>query len=104
MLVAEESAVADGLLLLSYPLHPPNKPMELRTKHFSRLSRPAFFAHGTRDGFASIAEMEAALRLIPAEHALLPVEGAGHDLTLKKLGSQVPQRIAEAFGSFVGRS
>jgi predicted alpha/beta-hydrolase family hydrolase len=104
MLVAEEPAVADGLLLLSYPLHPPKKPMEVRTKHFPRLSRPAFFAHGTRDGFGSIPEMEKALQLIPAEHALFPVDRAGHDLAIQRVGSQVAQRIAEAFTSFVGMS
>src|SRR5579871_6160540 len=31
MLVAENPSLVDGLLLLSYPLHPPKKPMELRT-------------------------------------------------------------------------
>ena len=34
MVAAEDSGVADGLLLLSYPLHPPGKPAQLRTEHF----------------------------------------------------------------------
>ena len=48
MLVAQEPSVAEGLLLLSYPLHPPRKPLQLRTAHFPRLHTPALFAHGTR--------------------------------------------------------
>lgn len=41
------------------------------------------FVHGTRDPFGSIEEMEAALKLIPAKHVLMPVEGVGHDLGFK---------------------
>jgi predicted alpha/beta-hydrolase family hydrolase len=80
MLAAEDSSVADGLLLLSYPLHPPRRPAQLRTAHFPALHVPVLFVHGTRDGFGSIAEMGAAIQLIPAATRLLPVEGAGHDL------------------------
>jgi uncharacterized protein len=83
MLVSEEPQLVDGLFLLSYPLHPPRKPDELRRKHFPKLSTAAFFVHGTRDPFGSIAEMQLALALIPASHALFEVEGAGHDLVRK---------------------
>src|SRR5579871_1011444 len=34
MLAAENPGLADALLLLSYPLHPPAKPQQLRTTHF----------------------------------------------------------------------
>ena len=72
-----------GLLLLSYPLHPPRKPEQLRTQHFFHLQTPALFVEGTRDPFGSIAEIEQALKLIPAKTKLLTVEGAGHDLGFK---------------------
>ena len=75
--------LAAGLLLLSYPLHPPRKPDQLRTQHFFHLHTPALFAQGTRDPFASIAEIEQALKLIPGKTRLLTVEGAGHDLGFK---------------------
>jgi len=75
--------LAAGLLLLSYPLHPPRKPDQLRTQHFFHLRTPALFVQGTRDPFGSIAEIEQALKLIPARTKLLPVEGAGHDLGFK---------------------
>jgi len=77
---AEEVA---GLLLLSYPLHPPRKPDQLRTQHFFHLHTSSLFVEGTRDPFASIAEIEQALKLIPAKTRLLTVEGAGHDLGFK---------------------
>ena len=68
MLAASDPTLVDGLLLLSYPLHPPQKPAELRTKHFPSLQTPALFVHGVRDGFGAIAEMQSALALIPAQY------------------------------------
>jgi predicted alpha/beta-hydrolase family hydrolase len=100
MLAAESPEFVDGLLLLSYPLHPPRKPEQLRTSHFPKLTAPAFFAHGTRDPFASIAEMKQALDMIPARHALMEVEGVGHELLGKKTGSELPTHLADEFQSF----
>jgi predicted alpha/beta-hydrolase family hydrolase len=88
-----------GLLLLSYPLHPPRKPAELRTSHFPKLQTPALFVHGARDPFGSFAEMKSALELIPARTALLEIEGAGHDLS-PKAASASPATIVETFSSF----
>jgi uncharacterized protein len=104
MLCAEEPLLTDGLLLLSYPLHPPGKLEQLRTQHFPALQTAALFVHGTRDGFGSIEEMEIAVKLIPAKTRLLRVEGAGHDLGFKgKLRSQeLPVTLLEAFKTFFG--
>jgi predicted alpha/beta-hydrolase family hydrolase len=85
MAAAENPQLADALLLLSYPLHPPNKPAQLRTGHFADLRTPSLFIHGTNDGFGSIDEVREALTLIPARTDLLAVEGGGHDL--KRAGS-----------------
>jgi hypothetical protein len=79
LLAAEDPAVADTLLLLAYPLHPPRKPEQLRTRHFSKLRTPALFLHGTRDPFGSIPEMEAALAGIPARHHLFALDKTGHE-------------------------
>jgi uncharacterized protein len=80
MLAAEVPALADRLLLLSYPLHPPGKPGQLRTAHFPQLKTPTLFVHGSRDPFGTIEELKAAIALIPAPTQLLAIEGAGHDL------------------------
>jgi predicted alpha/beta-hydrolase family hydrolase len=89
--------LAEGLLLLSYPLHPPRKPAELRTAHFPKITVPALFVHGSRDAFGSPEEMEAALALITAPKRLLLVPGAGHDLKKAK-----PDEITTAFQNLVG--
>lgn len=80
LLSAEQPGLADALLLLSYPLHPPNKPSQLRTAHWPDLRIPCFFFHGGKDPFGSPAEMESALRLIPAPVASVFKDRAGHDL------------------------
>ena len=80
MIAAERSGMADGLLLLSYPLHPPRKPDQPRTGFFAEWRTPALFVHGTRDPFGTLEELRAAMALIPARVDMLAVEGAGHDL------------------------
>jgi predicted alpha/beta-hydrolase family hydrolase len=80
ILLAEEPALAEALLLLAYPLHPPRRPDQWRTGHFPALRTSALFVHGSRDPFGSLRELGEARRLIPARTVLVPVDGAGHDL------------------------
>ena len=80
MLVAEEPEVAAGLLLFSYPLHPPGKPERRRTEHFPRLKVPCVFVQGSADPFGGADELGPALALIPSPTRLLAIPGAGHDL------------------------
>jgi len=101
MLAAEEPQLVDGLLLLSYPLHPPRKPNELRTGHFPKLSTPAFFVHGTRDSFGTSTEVQAAVELIPASHAIMEIKGAGHELLPKKDASELLAEIVKEFLAFL---
>jgi uncharacterized protein len=58
-------AVADGLpaaglVLISYPLHPPGKPEKLRTEHLPKLDLPCLFVHGTKDPFGTPDELQPA--------------------------------------------
>jgi uncharacterized protein len=101
MLAAAAPEMIDALLLLSYPLHPPKAPTQLRTVHFPALHAPALFVHGTRDGFGAIPEMNAALKLIPGRTQLLPVESAGHELMTARNRSVLPKIIAVAFSAFL---
>jgi uncharacterized protein len=79
MLLAEDPEAARALLLMSYPLHPPDKPAQLRTAHFPELRTPCLFFHGSKDPFGTLDEMRQALALIPAPVRLEAVQGAGHD-------------------------
>ena len=61
MIAAERPDLADGLLLLSYPLHPPRKPDQPRTGFFPEWRTPALFVHGTRDPFGTLEELRGAI-------------------------------------------
>ncbi|HXB68660.1 MAG TPA: alpha/beta family hydrolase [Candidatus Acidoferrales bacterium] len=94
MAAAERPGSAQALLLLSYPLHPPGKPGQMRTSFFAELQTPALFVHGTRDPFGSPEELLAAIPLIPARTDVLLVEGAGHDLKgAGELAAQILARL-----------
>jgi uncharacterized protein len=99
MLCADEPGLVDGMLLLSYPLHAPGKPDQLRTQHLPKLRIPALFVHGTRDPFGSIEEIKSAVKIIPARTWVLPVEGEGHDLGFKgkKRNDELPARVLAEF-------
>jgi hypothetical protein len=58
------------------------------------------FVHGMRDGFGSIDEMTAALKLIPAPTQILPIANAGHELITKRNSDELPKTVAEAFRRF----
>lgn len=80
IMASEHPGLIAALLLLSYPLHPPEKPLQLRTAHFSNLRTPSLFIHGAKDTFGTEEEMTNALKLIPARVELLTIPNAGHDL------------------------
>ncbi len=105
LLCAEETETAEvsALLLMSYPLHPPGKPTQLRTQHFFDLRTPALFVQGTRDPFGTIEEVEQALKLIPTKTKLLIVEGAGHDLGFKGKAKKegLPALVLAEFQTFL---
>jgi predicted alpha/beta-hydrolase family hydrolase len=78
MIVADGLAVA-GLLLLSYPLHPPGKPEKLRTEHFGALDCPILLIQGASDPFGKEPEFAEHLPAIsgPVDQLWLP--RTGHD-------------------------
>ncbi|MDA0205107.1 MAG: alpha/beta fold hydrolase [Acidobacteria bacterium] len=95
MLAAEKPDVAAGLLLLSYPLHPPGKPEALRTDHFASIRASILFAHGSKDVFGSENEMRTAMKLLKVPAELELFEGATHGLVQKRDGAAKARDIAE---------
>jgi uncharacterized protein len=78
-------AVAEGLpaaalVLVSYPLHPPGRPENLRTEHFGAIGVPCLFVSGTKDTFGTPAELEAATDAIPGLVTHEWIENGDHGL------------------------
>ncbi|HET8930456.1 MAG TPA: alpha/beta family hydrolase [Acidimicrobiales bacterium] len=70
---------ASGLLLLSYPLHPPGKPDKLRVDHFAEIDVPCLFISGDRDPFGTRAELADAVAAITHPVRLEWLDGQRHD-------------------------
>jgi predicted alpha/beta-hydrolase family hydrolase len=74
-----EGLPAAGLVLLSYPLHPPGKPEKLRVEHFPGVRVPCLFVSGDRDPFGAPGEWDDHLDTIRGKVTFEWLPGDGHD-------------------------
>jgi predicted alpha/beta-hydrolase family hydrolase len=72
-----------GLVLVSYPLHPPKKRDALRIGHLPRLNVPTFCVSGTKDDFGTPEELTNAFNVVPATVTWTWIENARHELARK---------------------
>jgi predicted alpha/beta-hydrolase family hydrolase len=89
-MVVADGLPSAGLVLISYPLHPPGKPENLRIEHLPRLEVPCLFVSGTRDPFGAPDELESHTAAIPGPVTHVWIEGGRHEL------KGADQRIVEA--------
>ena len=73
-----------GLVLLGYPLHPPGKPEQLRTKHLPAITVPMLIVQGERDTFGTPDELRPVLGSIKAKAALFVVAAGDHSFKVPK--------------------
>jgi predicted alpha/beta-hydrolase family hydrolase len=69
-----------GLVLISYPLHPPGQPERRRTEHLPAITVPCLFVSGTRDTFGTPEELEAASATVAGKVTHVWVDGGRHEL------------------------
>jgi predicted alpha/beta-hydrolase family hydrolase len=92
---AEDPLPARGLVLISYPLHPPGKPDTLRVEHFPRLHVPCLFISGTRDAFGTPDELTRWTATIPGPVTHEWLDGKTHELR------GADKRIAELVAAYL---
>jgi uncharacterized protein len=85
-----------GLVFLGYPLHPPGKPEQLRTKHFPNIRVPMLFVQGSRDAFGTPDELRPILAKLEAPAALHVVEGGDHSFKVPKRAGVSQEAVYEA--------
>jgi uncharacterized protein len=83
-----------GLVFLGYPLHPPGKPDQLRTRHWPEIEMPTLFVQGSRDPFATPDELRAALAALGAPATVHIVEGGDHSL---RVGGRAPRAQEQVY-------
>jgi predicted alpha/beta-hydrolase family hydrolase len=86
-----------GVVAISYPLHQPGKPANLRVEHLRDLRVPCLFVHGTRDPFGTPAELEEWTATIPGAVTHHWIEGGRHDL--KGADGEVAATVADWLSS-----
>ena len=90
-----EGLSAAGLVLISYPLHPPGKPDRLRTEHFPSIAVPCLFVSGDRDAFGRPDELESATTAINGPVTHVWIERGRHEL------DRVDGQIIEAVRAWI---
>ncbi len=71
---------ADGLVCVSYPLHPAGKPSQQKTDALFRIICPILFVQGSRDSHCRIDRLQLLQRRIGAPTQIAVIEDANHDL------------------------
>lgn len=90
-----------GLVLLSYPLHPPGRPERLRDAHLGAISAPMLFVQGTRDPFATPELLTSTIASL-AQARLVRIDGGDHSLRVRgRTREDVLTEITAAVRSFV---
>lgn len=82
-MAAAEGLPAAGLVLISYPLHPPGRPEKARTEHLPAIEVPCLFVSGTRDAFGTREELETASQAIRGAVTHVWIDGGDHGLRRK---------------------
>ena len=73
-----------GIIALGYPLHPPGKPEQLRTKHLPAIAVPMLIVQGERDPFGTPDELRPVLGTMRAKTELYVVEAGDHSFKVPK--------------------
>ncbi|HKT81823.1 MAG TPA: alpha/beta family hydrolase [Vicinamibacterales bacterium] len=88
--------VANGLLLLAYPLHPPGQPAKLRADHLAAIQVPVLCFNGTRDPFCDPPLMNKIVAALGANWRMHWLDGADHSFhVLKSSGRSDSDVLAE---------
>lgn len=72
-----------GLVLVSYPLHPPKKPDNLRIEHLPNIHVRTLCVSGTKDDFGTPEELTTSFAVVRADVTWNWIENARHELARK---------------------
>ena len=98
-MLSADGFLADGLLLLAYPLHPAGQPEKLRDAHLPRITMPVLAFSGTRDALCTRELMERALTMVTAPWEMCWIEGADHSFHVLKSSNTNDAAVLDEVGS-----
>jgi predicted alpha/beta-hydrolase family hydrolase len=97
-----------GLVFLGYPLHPPGRPEQLRSKHLPAIQAPMLFVQGSRDAFGAPEELTQVFGGLQTRADLFVVDGGDHSFKVPKKAA-IPQEavyesVLDEIGSWLIRT
>lgn len=102
--IAAQGFDMSGLVLLSYPLHPPGRPDNLRDSHLRDIRNPILVVQGTRDPFATPELLKRTVDSLD-DATLVAVDGGDHSLRVKgRSQADVLDEVVAAIGHFINRA
>jgi len=96
-MLAADGFACDGLLLFAYPLHPADKPEQLRDAHLSQIKVPVLCFNGTRDALCRRELMERAIDRHP-HWEMHWLEGADHSFHVLKSSGRTDAEVLNELG------
>jgi uncharacterized protein len=100
--IAAAGADVEGLVFLGYPLHPPGRADQLRSKHLLDVTVPMLFVQGSRDPFGTPDELRPILKELKALTDLYVVEGGDHSFKVLKRAGITQEDAYEAVLDRIG--
>lgn len=89
-----EGKTADGLLLCSYPLHPPGQLEKLRDAHLPKIQVPTLQINGTQDEFCTPEIMNRIVATLdPGIWTMHWIEGADHSYGVRKVSGRTKKDV-----------
>ena len=92
-----------GLVFLGYPLHPPGKPDQLRSKHLPSIRVPMLYVQGSRDSFGTPEELRPILDKLEAPADLFVIADGDHSFKVRKSAGTPQQDVHRAILDHVVR-
>ena len=84
---------ADGLVLLSFPLHPSGKPGQQKPGAVYRIICPMLFVQGTRDPTCKLERLQELLLKIGAPTKLHVIQDANHTMELVRASQRTAEEV-----------
>jgi predicted alpha/beta-hydrolase family hydrolase len=98
-MMAAEGFDCEGLVLLSYPLHPAGQPEKRRDAHLAQIAVPVLCLNGTRDPLCEQPLMEQVVAGLPATWRMHWLEGADHGFHVLKRSGRTDEDVLNEIGA-----
>ena len=93
--LASSRVRVDGLFLMAYPLHPTDKPEELRPEQLFRIVSPSLFLQGDRDRTCDVESLRRTLVRVGAPTLLQVIHEADRHFKVTKKSGRTPEEVRD---------